>query len=237
MKRTAKRDRRSQRNSQKRNTMRRAVRKSQRKSQKRNTMRRAVRKSQKRKTMRRKTKINKRTQHTGGMKGPLKVIGKKIGRSYERRKGQRTESKNRMNKVERLKLLGQINALSQSLKLSTDAELDQSGISVLHKALRDLQKKLLDHDTRGITPYDEIQIALGAAGDVAMDSFREGKRALANKAGEQGQAATRAAAVAASEFFRRMNDMWGSLRSTPEIERQRQLMIEDDRPQPPQPPL
>ena len=236
MKRTAKRDRRSQRKSQKRNTMRRAVRKSQRKSQKRNTMRRTVRKSQRRNTMRRKTKINKRTKHTGGMKGLEKArqtIGKRMQRSYGRHKSQRTESKNRMNKEERLKLLGQINALSQSLKLSTDAELDQSGISVLHKALRDLQKKLLDHDTRGITPYDEIQIALGAAGDVAMDSFREGRTALANKAGEQGQVATQAAAVAASEFFRRMNDMWGSLRSTPEIERRRQLMIED-RPQPPQ---
>jgi len=229
MKRTAKRDRRSQRKSQKRNTMRRAVRKSQRKSQ-RKTMGRAVRKSQKRKTMGRKTKRNKRSQHTGGMKG-LEKVRQTIGKSYERRRGQRTESKNRMNKVERLKLLGQINALSQSLKLTTDAELDHSGISVLHKALRDLQKKLLDHDTRGITPYDEIQIALGAAGDVAMDSFREGRTALANTAGEQGQAATRAAAVAASEFFRRMNDMWGSLRSTPEIKPQ--LMIED-RPQPPQ---
>lgn len=214
MKRTAKKDRRSQR-----------------KSQKRKTMRRSVRKSQRRNTMRRKTKRNKRTQQ-GGMDG-LQIYGKTIGK-YESHRDKRTESKKRMNKKKRLKLLGQINALSQSLDAKFEEKLDKREISVLNKLLRDLQKKLLDHDTRGITPYDEIQIALGAAGDVAMDSFREGKKALANKAGEQGQAATQAAAVAAAEFFRRMNDVFGSLRSTPEIKPP--LMIADRSQPPPQPP-
>lgn len=212
MKRTSKRDSRSQR-----------------KSQKRKTMRRAVRKSQRRNTMRKKPKRNKRLQHKGGMKN----LGKDIRKTYSRLQGRRRQTNQEKMKTERAKILARIKALSQSLQLASDAELDQSRISVLYEGLRELQKKLVDLDSRIPTPSWR-----GAAADVVAAtseevslSLQRGRTALANKAGEQGQVATQAAAVAASEFFRRMNEIFQSLQSIPEIQPQVKMIEDGQKPQ------
>ena len=232
MKRTAKRDRRSLR-----------------KSQRRKSMRRAVRKSQRRNTMRRKTKRNKRTQQ-GGMERYKSAI-------HKRRKT-RTNNEGITNEVLKTKLMKRLSAASQSLQNAHSAELSRSTLDALHSEVKGIEFDLLKQTDGKVIPTLkdtmrsrslDVLDTVGAVGDVAyemrdealmmsrnkmqelMNSFRIGRQMVVDYAAGKGVQATRKmveTSIMLLGALRQLDAYLKSLRTPAE-----KPLLLGDRPQPP----